>query len=81
VQLFGLLTTSTIYVYSTEKLTSSQKTILYFCILFAPLQWILIFIFLAYNNHQINNTEEKITERKTYEVKSQLNTSISNLND
>lgn len=77
--IIGLLTTSTIFVYSTEKLTSSQKTILYFCILFAPLQWILIFVFLAYNQNSENNTVEKKEERKSEQIKLKVDDSISNL--
>lgn len=77
----GLVTASSLYVWNSESFTKNQKILLLCCILFPPIQWIAILVILAYNSYQINNTEEKITERKTYEVKSQLNTSISNLTD
>lgn len=77
----GLVTASSLYVWNSESFTKNQKIFLLCCVFFFPLQWIGILVILAYNNYKINNTEEKITERKTYEVKSQLNSSISNLTD
>jgi hypothetical protein len=77
----GLTFASSIYVWSNEKFSSVQKTILLICIVFPPAQWIGILVILAYNNYKVNNSIEKVQERKVEQVKVNLDNSISNLAD
>ena len=77
----GLIVASTIYVYNSKKLKKSQKLFLYLCVLFAPLQWLLIFVFLAYNNDIKNNTSEKIEERTAQRNITKIDLTIQNLFD
>jgi hypothetical protein len=77
----GLTFTSSVYVWNNEKFSSVQKTILLICIVFPPAQWIGILLVLAYNSNKVNNSIEKITERKVEQVKVNLDNSISNLAD
>jgi Short C-terminal domain len=77
----GLTFASSIYVWNNEKFSSVQKTILLICIVFPPAQWIGILVVLAYNSNKVNNSIEKITERKVEQIKVNLDNSISNLAD
>src|SRR5690606_23270684 len=77
----GLLTVSSIYVWQSKSFTKLQKTILLICIVFAPLQWLGILIFSIYNKMKLENTPEKIAEKKIEEIKSKLDYTIENLND
>lgn len=79
--IIGLLTASSIYVWQSKNFTKTQKTILLICIVFAPLQWLGIIVFSIYNKIQLENTPERIAEKKTEEVKSKLNSTIENLKD
>jgi hypothetical protein len=49
------------------------------CIVFPPAQWIGIIIILIYNNYKLENTPEKLSEKKVIEKKIELNTTIDNL--
>ena len=79
--IIGLVTASSFYIYNSNKFNSTQKTILLICILFPPAQWLGILIVLAYNSYKVNNSVEKVTERKVEEVKINLDNSISSLKD
>lgn len=48
---------------------------------FCSLQWLGILIFSTYNKMKLENTPEKIIEKKTEEVKLKLDTTIENLKD
>lgn len=77
----GLTFASSIYVWSNEKFSGVQKTILLICIIFPPAQWLGILLVLAYNSYTINKSIEKVQERKVEVVKVNLDNSISNLTD
>lgn len=77
----GLLTVSSIYVWQSESFTKTQKIILLVLIIFAPLQWLGILIFSIYNKIQLENSPERIEEKKTENLKSKLDSTIENLND
>lgn len=77
----GLLTVSSIYVWQSESFTKTQKIILLVLIIFAPLQWLGILIFSIYNKIQLENSPERIEEKKTEKLKSKLDSTIENLND
>ncbi len=77
----GLTFASSLYVWNNEKFSSIQKTILLICIVFPPAQWLGILLVLAYNNYKVNNSTEKITERKVEQLKVNLDNSISSLKD
>lgn len=77
----GLTFASSIYVWNNEKFNRVQKTILLICIIFPPAQWVGILGVLAYNSYKVNNSKEKILERKIEQAKSGLDNSISNLAD
>jgi hypothetical protein len=75
----GLTFASSLYVWNNEKFSGVQKTILLICIVFPPAQWLGILVVLAYNNYKVNNSVEKVQERKVEQVKVNLDNSISNL--
>ncbi|MBC8884447.1 SHOCT domain-containing protein [Flavobacterium piscinae] len=77
----GLVVGSTTYVYNSEDLKQGQKVFLYLCVLFPPLQWLLIFVFLGYNNYLKNNSAEKVEERKVEQHKNKIDITIQNLYD
>lgn len=77
----GLTTVSSIYVWNTDSFSKVQKTILLFCIIFPPAQWVGILIFLIYNDYTSNNTQEKINEKKIVENQTKLDSSIQNLKE
>lgn len=79
--LVGLFIGTSIYVWNSESFTKLQKIILLCCVLFPPLHLIGILAVLFYNNYKINNSVEKVAERKVEQVKNNLNSSISNLTD
>ena len=77
----GLIFASSLYIWNNDKFSGLQKTILLICIIFPPAQWIGILFVLAYNNYKVNNSTEKVIERKVEQVKANLDNSISNLKD
>lgn len=79
--LVGIATASSMYVWKSESFTKTQKTFLLLSVLFPPLQWVGILAVSLYNNYKINNTTEKITEKKIEQVKNELDNSILNLKD
>jgi hypothetical protein len=79
--IIGLALTSSMYVWNNEKFNRLQKTILLICIIFPPAQWVGILVVLAYNSFKVNNSVEKIAERRVEQIKVNLEKSISNLTD
>ena len=77
----GLVTASSLYVWNSESFTKNQKIYLLCCIIFFPLQWVSILVILAYNNYKIENSPEKLAEKKSEEVKTKLDSTIDNLRD
>jgi hypothetical protein len=77
----GLTFASSVFVWNSQMITSAQKTFLLICILFPPVQWLGIIIVLAYNSNKVNNSAEKVAERKVNERISQLEFAISNLTE
>jgi uncharacterized membrane protein YcjF (UPF0283 family) len=62
--LVGLAVGTSLYVWNSDSFTKPQKIGLICCIVFPPLQWVLILLVLAYNKHQSENTTEaKIIKR------------------
>lgn len=79
--IIGLITATSIYVWQSKSFTQTQKTILLICIVFAPLQWIGIIVFSIYNKMQLENSPEKVEEKKSEAVKIKLYSTIENLKD
>lgn len=79
--IIGLITATSIYVWQSKSFTQTQKTILLICIVFAPLQWLGIIVFSIYNKMQLENSPEKITEKKSEATKIKLDSTIENLKD
>lgn len=77
----GLVFASSTYVWNNQNFSKEQKTILLVLLVFPPAQWVGILLVLLYNNYKVNNSVEKITERKVKQVKTNLDNSISNLTD
>lgn len=70
----GLITASSLYVWSSDEFTKGQKTFLLVAMVFAPVQWIGILVIKYYNNNKFENTPERKTEKK-------LDSTISNLTE
>jgi len=79
--LIGAVIGTSTYVWKSNNFTKEQKTLLFVCIIFPPLQWLLILLLLLYNNFKSNNTPQKINEKTLDKNKSNLNSSIDNLTD
>ena len=77
----GLTFASSLYVWNNVNFTKTQKAVLLILLIFPPAQWVGILVVLAYNNYKVNNTTEKVTERKVEQVKVNLDNSISSLKD
>ncbi|WP_026976624.1 SHOCT domain-containing protein [Flavobacterium tegetincola] len=77
----GLAFASSIYVWKSESFSVLQKIILYICIIFPPAQWLGILIMLIYNNIKVENSAEKVSERKVEQVKTKLDSSINSLTE
>ncbi len=77
----GLTFASSVYVWKSESFSRLQKTLLYFCIIFPPAQWLGILVMIIYNNGEIQDSSEKVQERKVEEVKANLDFSINNLTE
>ena len=77
----GLVFATSTYIWNSDSFTKSQKSLLLVLIIFPPAQWVGILIILIFNNYKVNNSTEKITERKVEQIKSSLENSISNLSD
>ena len=75
----GLLISTSLYVWNSNNFTKEQRILLLICIVFPPAQWIGIIIILIYNNYKLENTPEKLSEKKVTEKKIELNTTIDNL--
>ncbi|MFV8327627.1 SHOCT domain-containing protein [Flavobacterium sp. ZS1P14] len=75
----GLVAVSSIYIWQSHKFNKLQKTLLLLCFVFPPLQWVMIFIVIYYNEHKAENTPEKTSVKTLVEAKTKLNTSIDNL--
>lgn len=73
----GLILVTSIYVLKSENFTKTQKIILLICALFAPLQWIGIFIFLSYN--KTNSAPKNAVENKVIDHKAQFESTIESL--
>jgi len=79
--LVGLITTTSIYIWQSESFTKTQKVILLMCIIFPPLQWVGIFILKYYNKVKLENSPERVAEKKSEAVKIKLDSTIENLKD
>lgn len=77
----GLLIASSLYVWNSDSFSNLQKTFLFICILFAPLQWISIILIKLYNHYQIENSQECQVKNVTNHNKVRLETAIENLKD
>jgi uncharacterized protein YqgQ len=77
----GLVTSSSIFIYSTNKFNKTQKTILLIFLLFPPAQWLGILVLLAYNDYKKNNSVEKVTQRKIEHKINYLNTQSKEIID
>ena len=77
----GLTFASSLYVWNSEKFSKEQKAVLLVLLIFPPAQWIGILLILAYNSYELNNSIEKVQERKVEQVKVNLDNSISSLKD
>lgn len=75
----GLIISSSLYIWNNENFSKEQKAVLLVLFIFFPAQWLGILIVLAYNSYKVNNSAEKITERKVEQVKVNLDNSILSL--
>lgn len=55
----GLVIGSSLYIWNTNKYSKLQKTLLLICIVFAPLQWVLMGLMLVYNNYTNKSKSDK----------------------
>lgn len=79
--LAGLAFTSSVYVWRSNSFNNLQKIVLLICVIVFPIQWIGIIVVLIYNNYVENNSVENVAERKVQQIKTNLNSSISDLKD
>lgn len=79
--IIGLLITSTLYIYNSNKFNSYQKGFLYFCILFPPLQWVSIVIILIFNKLKLNSSVDGIATSKTKLKFKEYNIQLQNLKE
>lgn len=73
--LVGLVTASSIYVWKSDEFNKTQKTLLLICLLFPPLQWVMILVAKYYNNLAYKKSKEYThytTERKIDSSRSTL---------
>lgn len=77
----GLTLASSLYIWNSEQFTSSQKTVLLICVIFPPAQWLGILIVSIYNTSVINNSDEKVNERKSEQIINNLDSSVKSLSD
>jgi uncharacterized membrane protein len=56
--IIGLVTASSIYVWKSDEFNKTQKTFLLFCLVFPPLQWIMILVAKYYNNLAYKKSKE-----------------------
>ena len=73
--LVGLVTASSIYVWKSDEFNKTQKTLLLICLLFPPLQWVMILVAKYYNNLAYKKSKEYThytKERKIDNSKSTL---------
>jgi hypothetical protein len=75
----GLLISTSLYVWNSNNFTKEQRILLLICVVFPPAQWVGIIIVLIYNNNKLENTHEKLSEKKVTEKKIKLNSTIDNL--
>lgn len=71
----GLVTASSIYVWKSDEFNKTQKTFLLICLLFPPLQWVMILVAKYYNNLAYKKSKEythSTKERKIDNSKSTL---------
>jgi uncharacterized membrane protein len=71
----GLVTASSIYVWKSDEFNKTQKTFLFICLLFPPLQWVMILVAKYYNNLAYKKSKEYThytKERKIDNSKSTL---------
>lgn len=79
--IIGLVFASSRYIWYSEKMNKTQKTVLLILLVFPPAQWLGLLFVEIFNYHNLNHTPEKIVERKSDETISNFNTAILNLKD
>jgi uncharacterized membrane protein len=79
--IIGLVFASSRYIWNSEKMSKTQKTVLLILLVFPPAQWIGLLFVEIFNHHNLNHTPEKIVERESEESLSNFNTAIVNLKD
>lgn len=79
--LVGLAVGTSLYVWNSDSFTKPQKIGLICCIIFPPLQWVLILLVLAYNKHQSENTVEAKIIKQNVESKQNLDSTKNNLKE
>lgn len=79
--LVGLAVGTSLYVWNSDSFTKPQKIGLICCIVFPPLQWVLILLVLAYNKYQSENTTEAKITKQNVESKQNLDSAKKNLKE
>ncbi|RZL40977.1 MAG: SHOCT domain-containing protein, partial [Pedobacter sp.] len=77
----GLVTASSIYVWQSEEFNKTQKTFILFCLIFPPLQWIMILVAKYYNNLAYKKSKEFKKEVLNYNEEKKIDNSKTTLQE
>ncbi|MBK0370712.1 SHOCT domain-containing protein [Flavobacterium agrisoli] len=77
----GLVTASSIYVWKSDEFNKTQKTFILFCIIFPPLQWIMILLAKYYNNLAYKKSKEFKKEVLHYTEEKKIDNSKTTLQE
>lgn len=77
----GLVTASSIYVWKSDEFNKTQKTFILFCLIFPPLQWIMILVAKYYNNLAYKKSKEFKKEVLNYNEEKKIDNSKTTLQE
>ncbi|RTY83381.1 SHOCT domain-containing protein [Flavobacterium sp. ZB4P23] len=77
----GLVTASSIYVWKSDEFNKSQKTFILFCIVFPPIQWIMILLAKYYNKLAYKKSKEFKKEVLNYNEEKKIDNSKTTLQE
>lgn len=79
--LTGAVIGTTFYVYNSPIFTKQQKIIIFICIIFPPLHWLLIGVFAFYNKKKRAYQNTGISQKEVEKHQVKVNSAMSNLSD
>lgn len=79
--IMGLVIATSLYVYNSEQFSKTQKIFLLACLIFPPLQWIMILIFLLLNHNKHKNSPENKNLRKILKENDEYDDKINSLKE